>query len=96
MDRTMRAAATIEQRMLDDIDAAYHDILAPVLRKHRKNLAQLEKLMQAGQSARARVLWRKSGIITDLAEAIATAGTVSSAAIRRGLAEIREVAADGD
>ena len=46
MNRTMRAAATIEQRMLDDIDAAYHDILAPVLRKHRKNLAQLEKLMQ--------------------------------------------------
>jgi hypothetical protein len=94
MDQAMRTAVKIEQEMLRNIDAAYHGILAPVLRKHRQTLDRLDKLMQAGAMARARVLWRKSGIIEDLAAAIAGAGQVSADAIRAGLTQIREAAAD--
>ena len=50
--------------------------------------------MQAGAMARARVLWRKSGIIEDLAAAIAGAGQVSADAIRAGLTQIREATAN--
>ena len=91
MDQAMRQAVKIEQEMLRNIDEAYHGILAPVLRKHRQTLDRLDKLMQSGASARARVLWRKSGIIEDLATAIAGAGQLSAGVIRHGLTQIREV-----
>lgn len=90
-DQDMLAAVKIEQQMLDNIDSAYHNILQPVLKKHRKTLEKLDKLLKAGSAARARVLWRRSGIIEDLAAAIAGAGNMSSAAIRNGLTQIREV-----
>lgn len=96
MDQAMRQAVKIEQAMLRNIDAAYHDILRPVLRKHKQTLDRLDTLMQAGAMARARVLWRKSGIIEDLAAAIADAGRVSASSIRNGLTEIREVMAHDD
>ena len=91
MDQAMRQAVKIEQEMLRNIDAAYHGILTPVLRKHRQTLDRLDKLMQIGAAARARVLWRRSGIIEDLAAAIAGAGQASAGAIRQGLTQIREV-----
>ena len=94
MDRVLMTAAKIEQQTLENIDAAYKDILAPVLKKHRGTLARLEKLIGAGAVARARVLWRKSGIIDDLAAAIAGAGAASAAYIRQGLTQIREAVAD--
>lgn len=94
MDRELLEAAKIEQEMLENIDGAYSDILAPVLKKHRGTLGQLEKLIGAGAVARARVLWRKSGIIDDLASAIAGAGAASAAYIRQGLMQIREAVAD--
>lgn len=94
MDQAMRTAVRIEQTMLDGIDAAYHGILRPVLRKHRGTLDRLDKLMQSGATARARVLWRKSGIIEDLAAAIAGAGQASAGIIRQGLTQIREAVAD--
>lgn len=96
MDQAMKQAVKIEQTMLRNIDAAYHDILTPVLRKHRQTLERLDKLMQSGAMARARVLWRKSGIIEDLAAAVAGAGQASSNAIRSGLKEIREVVSHDD
>lgn len=94
MDQAMMQAAKIEQEMLRNIDAAYHDILRPVLRKHKQTLDRLDALMQSGATARARTIWRKSHIIDDLAAAIAGAGLASSAAIRNGLDEIREVMAN--
>lgn len=94
MDQAMMQAAKIEKEMLRNIDAAYHDILRPVLRKHKRTLDQLDALMQSGATARARALWRKSHIIDDLAAAVAGAGQASSAAIRNGLTDIREVMAN--
>lgn len=94
MDQAMRTETKIEQTMLRNIDAAYHGILAPVLRKHRQTLDRLDKLMRTGATGRARTLWRRSGIVEDLATAIAGAGQVSADAIRAGLTQIREAAAD--
>lgn len=91
MDQAMRAAVKIEAEMLNKIEAAHQGILQPVLHKHKEMLKKLGRLMQAGETARARVLWRKSGIIDDIAQAIASAGRASSDAIREGLGQIREV-----
>lgn len=94
MDRLTRTATKIEQTMLKSIDAAYHDVLRPVLRKHRQTLARLDKLMQDGDSSKAHALWRRSGIVDDLAKAIAAAGKVSADVIREGISSIREAAHD--
>lgn len=96
MDQAMRRAAKIEQVMLSKIDAAYHDILRPVLRKHKLTLKRLDVLMQSGEMAKARVLWRNSGIVADLVAAIAGAGRSSASNIRNGLSEIREVMTHDD
>lgn len=86
-----RATETkIAKEMLAGIDEAYHDILRPVLRKHAATLDKLDKLMQSGAAGRARQLWLRSGLLDDLAKAIAGAGAVSSHVIRDGLERIRE------
>ena len=92
MDQLMKTSTQIEKEMLASIDEAYHDILVPVLRKHRRDLARLDKLMKEGNMAQARVLWRRSGIVDELAMAVADAGKVSAGAIRAGLTRIREAA----
>lgn len=96
MDQAMRQAAKIERVMLSSIDAAYHDILRPVLRKHKLTLERLDVLMQSGEMAKARVLWRNSSIVADLVAAIAGAGRSSASDIRNGLSEIREVMTHDD
>lgn len=90
----MRPEDRLEQSMLDKVDQAYKDVLRPVLVKHRRTLEQIEQLSQAGATGRARVLVRSSGLLEDLAQALATAGRLSAAAIRDGIDRIREVIAD--
>lgn len=92
MDQLMKTSTQIEKEMLASIDEAYHDILVPVLRKHRRDLDRLDKLMKEGDMAQARALWRRSGIVDELAMAVADAGKVSAGAIRAGLTRIREAA----
>lgn len=94
MDQLMRTATKIEQEMLQSIDEAFRNVIKPVLQKHKATLDQLDKLMQAGLAGRARKLWRTSGILEDLAEAIAGAGAVSADAIRDGIKRIRGAAHD--
>ena len=94
MDQLMRTATKIEQEMLQSIDEAFRNVIMPVLHKHKATLDQLENLMQAGLAGRARKLWRTSGILEDLAEAIAGAGAVSADVIRDGIKRIRGAAHD--
>lgn len=94
MDKLMRTATRIETEMLQSIDEAYHDVIKPVLRKHKATLEQLDKLMRVGLTGRARKLWRTSGMLDDLAEAIARAGAASADVIRGGIRRIREAAHD--
>ena len=90
----MRPEDRLEQKMLDEVDKAYRDVLRPVLSKHQGTLKQIEQLSQAGATGRARVLVRSSGLLEDLAQALASAGRLSAAAIRDGIDRIREVADD--
>ena len=80
--------------MMTSIDDAYHDVLAPVLRKHKRTLAQIDGLLKRGRTDDASMVWRRSGLLDDLAKAIADAGATSADAIRKGLKQTREVEAN--
>ena len=82
--------------MVDSIHAAYDGVLEPVFRRHRRTLAKLEKLVDAGEAGRARVLWRTSGLLDDMVAALVEAGGTSADAIRDGLRHIREVVTRDD
>lgn len=84
----------ISRQMMTAVDDAFADVLKPVLRKHRKTLDRLDKLMQAGDADRASRLWRRSGLLDDLAHAIASAGAVSADVIRDALTRIRGAVTD--
>lgn len=84
----------ISRQMMTGISDAFSGVLDPVLDKHRQTLARLDKLMQAGDADRAARLWRRSGLLDDLAQAIASAGAVSADAIRDALPRIREAVRD--
>lgn len=90
MDQGMQTASKIENEMLRSIDDAYRNVLSPVLKKHRRTLQKLDELIASGETARARVLWRSSGLLEDLAAALARSGMLSAATVRRGLDRIRE------
>ena len=77
--------------MLRDIGTAHRNVIEPVLRKHRQTLKKLDKLMQDGAAGRAKALWRKSGLLDDLAKAIATANGASVDVLRQGIRDVREV-----
>lgn len=81
---------TITQQMMSAIDAAYQDVLKPVLKKHKKTFDRLDVLMREGKADEASRLWRRSGLLDDLARAIAGAGKVSADGIRDALTRIRE------
>lgn len=84
----------ISRQMMTGISDAFSVVLDPVLDKNRQTLDRLDKLMQAGDADRASRLWRRSGLLEDLAHAIATAGSVSADAIRDALTRIRKAVSD--
>ena len=77
--------------MLRDIGAAHRSVIEPVLRKHRQTLKKLDVLMQDGAAGRANALWRKSGLLDDLAKAISAANGASVDVLRQGIRDVREV-----
>ena len=96
MSRTLDRADRIERRVLKESAALYDEAVASVIRKHRKTLADIRQLEEKGEYARVRVLARQSGLINDLANALAGAGNASAQMIRTALGEVREVMADDD
>ena len=96
MSRTLERADSIERRVLKESAALYDEAVAGVIRKHRKTLADIRQLEEKGEYARVRVLARHSGLLNDLANALAGAGNASAQLIRTALGEVREVMADDD
>lgn len=80
--------------MLRSIDEAHRDVIAPVLRKHKDTLRKIEALIQSGASARATVLWRKSGLLDDLSDAISAANQEAEKSIREGIKNVRKAVRD--
>lgn len=94
-----RAILTSDQIGVDAgraIDARYAGVLDPVLSAHRHTLERIAQYAQQGRKGMARALWRSSGLASDLANAIATAGKDSTREIMAQRSAIIEVMADDD
>lgn len=94
--RTLERADALEADMLAATARAYDGAVAAVIRKHALTLRLIRQLEDKGEYERARMQIRVSGLLDDLAQAIASAGGDSAALIRSTLGEIREVMADDD
>lgn len=95
-DKAVREADRQLAGAVRKIESLYPDALAPVLKKHKATFDKLEKLEKEGAWGRARVLIRKSGLVDDLARALAAAGTEAADVIRAEIARVKEVARSDD
>ena len=89
-DDTVQAADRIEFGVLRELERMYPAAVSPLMKKHKKTLEKLDKLMQSGATGRARVLIRRSGLLKDLAAAIAGAGSDAVSLIRGEINGIKE------
>lgn len=89
-DNAVQAADRIELGVLCELERMYPAAVSPLMEKHDKTLEKLDKLMQSGATGRARVLMRRSGLLKDLAVAIAGAGSDAVSLIRGEIKDIKE------
>lgn len=89
-DKTVQAADRLEADVLRELERLYPAAVSPLMKKHEKTLEQLDKLMQSGATGRARVLMRRSGLLKELAVAIAGAGSDAVSLIRGEIKGIKE------
>lgn len=89
-DNAVQAADRIERGVLGELERMYPAAVSPLMKKHEKTLEKLDKLMQSGATGRARVLMRRSGLLKDLAVAIAGAGSDAVSLIRGEIKGIKE------
>lgn len=87
-DNAEAKADRIESKALLELERLYPAAVSPLIEKHKQTFEQLKKLEKAGAVGRARVMLRRSGLINDLARAIASAGRDAAKLIR---AEVRDV-----
>lgn len=96
MSKALDRADRIEGKLLETTAGLYDRGVTAVIRRHAETLKRIRQLEEKGEYARVRVLARTSGLINDLANAMAAAGKGSAGAIRAALSEVREVMADDD
>ena len=89
-DRAVAQADRIEAETLRELERMYPEAVSPLIKKHKKTLDKLDKLMQSGATGRARALMRRSGLLKDLAVAIAGAGSDAVSLIRGEIKGIKE------
>lgn len=95
-DVAAETADRIEDDVLRKLERMYPAAVSPLMAKHKETLEKLEKLEKEGAYGRARVLIRKSGLVDDLARAIASVGVRAAALIREEIHGVKEVARDDD
>lgn len=83
-----KTADRLELDILQQLERLYPAAVSPLIAKYKATFDRLEKLEKAGAVGRARVMLRRSGLINDLARAIASAGKDAAKLIR---AEVRGV-----
>lgn len=96
MSRATKRADEIEARTLDASARLYDSAAAQVIRRHAGTLRRVREMEQKGQYSLAAAQIRMSGLLDDLARALAAAGRDSAALIETALTDIREVMADDD
>ena len=89
-DRAVAQADRIETETLRELERMYPESVSPLIKKHKKTLDKLDKLMQSGATGRARAVMRRSGLLKDLAVAIAGAGSDAVSLIRGEIKGIKE------
>lgn len=93
-DASVQAADRLEADVLRKLERLYPAAVSPLMAKHRTTFDKLARLEKDGAYSRARVMLRRSGLVNDLARAIASAGREAAALIRAEVADIREVVAN--
>lgn len=89
-DPTVALADRLERKTMKKVAGMYPAALSPVLEKHEKTLDKLDELMQKGATGRARALVRQSGLLRDVASALAGVGSEAVGLIRSEMSGIRE------
>lgn len=89
-DAAVIKADALEREVLKKVARMYPAAFSPVLEKHRGTLEKLDKLMQSGATGRARALVRQSGLLRDVAAALASAGADAVSLIRGEMDGIKE------
>lgn len=89
-DRAVAQADRIEAETLRELERMYPEAVSPLIKKHKKTLDKLDKLMQSGATGRARAVMRRSGLLKDLAVAIAGAGSDAVSLIRGEIKGVKE------
>lgn len=95
-DVAVEAADRIEHGVLGKLERLYPAAVSPLMKKHKGTLEKLDKLEKDGAYGRARVLIRRSGLVDDLARALARAGVEAAALIREEIHGVKEVADHDD
>ena len=95
-DRAYVQSARIEADTFRELERLFPAAVSPLMEKHKATFAKLEKLEAEGAIGRARVLIRRSGLLLDVAKALAAAGKEAASLIRSEVSGVKEVAADDD
>ncbi len=96
MDKAIHDSDRLGVEAQEGIEAAYADIVTPILSRYKPTIERIEKYNEQGKRGLARSLFRSSGLLDDLAEAIAVAGKKASKAVQQQRIGILEVMADDD
>ena len=91
-DVGVEAADLLELGALRKLERLYPAAISPLIEKHKGTFEKLEKLEKDGAYGRARVFLRKSGIVEDIAKALAAAGVNAASIIREEIHGVKEVA----
>lgn len=94
MDKAILDSDRLGMKAQDEVEVAYAGIVTPILARYRPNIERIEKYNEQGKRGLARSLFRSSGLLDDLVEAIAEAGKKASQAVQRQHIGILEVMAD--
>ena len=95
-DRAVQAADRLELDVLGELERMYPAAVSPLMGKHKGTFEKLDKLEKEGAYGRARVLIRNSGLVDDIAKALAAAGVKAADLIREEMRGVKEVALDDD
>lgn len=95
-DNAVQAADRLELDALGKLERMYPAAISPLMEKHKGTFEKLEKLEKDGAIGRARVLIRRSGLVDDVAKALAAVGVKAADLIREEIRGVKEVAHDDD
>ena len=96
MDRAILDSDRLGMKAQDEVEAAYAGIVTPILARYRPTIERIEKYNEQGKRGLARSLFRSSGLLEELTQAIAEAGKKASQAVQQQRIGILEVMADDD